>query len=199
MLDRTVLHRCVDGPAPPSEDRALGVPVPVPPVKKFIHTQERRCILGGNGGPLQQCWIDTVQEHFGLLYPWFVMFLGVVTFYLLTRYAPWFPYTAFLFFLGVCMGVVSVKHDAVDQLSSSIRMWEDIGAEILLMGFLPGLLFRDSYTSKVFLFQRAFWQCWGKLSPRLSCCWRGLRSMSQQRFSFILVSSSHSDGIPNGT
>ena len=161
LLDRTVMHRCGYGPTPDADEFTLGIPVPKPPVKHFIHTQERRCILGGEGGPLQACWIDTAHEHFGLVYPWFVVLLGVVTFYLLTRYASWFPYTAFLFFLGVCMGVVSVKHDAVDQLSSSIRMWEDIGAEVLLMGFLPGLLFRDSYTSNVFLFQRAFWQCFG--------------------------------------
>ena len=159
---RTVVHRCSDGPAPEEE---LGMAVPTPPVLKYIHTQEMRCILGGDGGPLMNCWVDTAMEHFGLIYPWFVMVLGIVTFYILTRYAPWVPYTAFMFFLGVVMGVASVKHDAVDQLSSSIRMWEDIGAEVLLMGFLPGLLFRDSYTSNVFLFQRAFWQCFVMAFP----------------------------------
>lgn len=38
-------------------------------------------------------------------------------------------------------------------------MWEEINAEVLLLGFLPGLIFRDAYTSNVFLFQKAFWQC----------------------------------------
>ena len=156
LLDRTVLHRCSEGP---ESSEPGGMAVPISPEKPYIHTQERRCILGGDGGALMNCWVDSVMEHFGLLYPWFVMLLGWAVYYVVTRYVPWFPYTAFLFFLGVIMGAISVQHDAVDQLSSSIRMWEDIGAEVLLMGFLPGLLFRDSFTSNVFLFQRAFWQC----------------------------------------
>ena len=34
-----------------------------------------------------------------------------------------------------------------------------LDAEVLLLTFLPGLIFRDAYTSNVFLFQKAFWQC----------------------------------------
>lgn len=98
------------------------------------------------------------------------MLLGLVTFYLLSRFASWLPYTACLFLLGVVMGVFSVTHDATDQLSSSFRMWQDIGAEILLLGFLPGLLFRDSYTSNVFLFQKAFYQCVVMAFPMVSRC-----------------------------
>lgn len=154
LHNRTVLHRCPDGPAAEQP-----VAVPVPPSFATIETQHRRCALGGDGGPLQMCWFGHLEPHFALLYPWFVMVLGLVTFYLITRFANWIPYTAVLFILGVIMGIASLTIDATDQLSSSIRMWETIGAETLLLAFLPGLLFRDSFTANVFLFQKAFWQC----------------------------------------
>ena len=135
----------------------------------YVHNQVRRCILGGNGGPLQLCWTDTIQSHFALLFPWFVMALGMVGFFLLTRYVSWFPYTALMFSLGTIMGVCSVVVDTTDQLSQSIRMWEDIGAEVILLAFLPGLIFRDSFTSNVFLFQKAFGQCLVMAFPQVLC------------------------------
>lgn len=64
LLDRTVLHRCFDGPE--SEER-MGVPVPLAPVQDYVHSQTRRCVFNSeNGGPLQVCWQDTVLGHFML-------------------------------------------------------------------------------------------------------------------------------------
>lgn len=157
LHERTVIHRCEDGPPPP--EGIAAVAVPVSPEYGYNHNQVRRCVLGGDGGPLQVCWVDTVFEHFALLFPWFAMALGMVVFYVLTRYVSWFPYTAMMFILGVIFGICSVVVDTTDQLSQSIRMWEDIGAEVVLLAFLPGLIFRDSYTSNVFLFQKALTQC----------------------------------------
>ncbi|KAL3912314.1 MAG: hypothetical protein SGILL_006933, partial [Bacillariaceae sp.] len=157
LQGRTIIHRCENGTH--VDDEPLGVAVPIAPVTDYTHSQTRRCVLGGDGGPLMVCWVDTVLEHFALLYPMFVLLIGICAFYLLTRFAPWFPYTALMFIIGVVMGICSVTVAATDQLSSSIRMWENIGAENVLLGFLPGLIFRDAYTSNVFLFQKAFWQC----------------------------------------
>ena len=151
-LGRKVIHRCENGTA--VEGLQYGMGVPLSPETEYVHSQTRRCVLGGDGGILQMCWVDTVLEHFAILYPWFVLFIGICTFYLITRYVPWFPYTACMFILGVVMGVCSVTVDFTDQVSMSIRMWEDIGAEIVLLGFLPGLIYRDAYTSNVFLFQK---------------------------------------------
>ena len=44
------------------------------------------------------------------------------------------------------MGVIiTFRSDANDQLSDSTRMWENINSELLLLTFLPGLLFKDAY------------------------------------------------------
>ena len=109
-----------------------------------------RMLAGGGGHGHHE-----VHGHYAMLFPWFVMALGLVVFYLLTRYCHWFPYTASMFLLGIFMGVAIVRLDNTDQLTSSIRMWEDVDAETLLLAFLPGLLFRDSYCSNVFLFAKA--------------------------------------------
>lgn len=149
LHNRTVLHRCEDGP---EADDPVGVPIP--PTFSTIETQHRECAMWGEGGPLQNCWFGSLESHFGILYPAFVLMLGLVAFYLLTRFVhetpeeyvaltgfslsssrrfvSWFPYTALMFIVGVIMGICSVVLDPADQLSSSIRMWEDIEAETLV-------------------------------------------------------------------
>ena len=106
-------------------------------------------LAGGGGGHHE------VHGHYAMLFPWFVMALGLVTFFLLTRYCHWFPYTASMFLLGIFMGVGVVSLPPSDQLSYSIKMWKNIDSETLLLAFLPGLLFRDAYCSNVFLFMKA--------------------------------------------
>ena len=64
LLDRTVLHRCEDGP---ESETGQPMAVPLAPVQNYLHTQTRRCVFNSeNGGPLQVCWIDTVFAHFSL-------------------------------------------------------------------------------------------------------------------------------------
>jgi hypothetical protein len=153
---RTVLHRC---PNITSVGIDGALPDPIPQSFDTIETQYRRCILGGDGGPLRMCWNGEYHNHFALLYPWFVMAMGLAVFYVLARYCNWLPYTAVMFFLGMVMGIYSVTEDNPDQLTASIRIWQEIDSETLLLGFLPGLLFRDAYSANVFLFKKAFWQC----------------------------------------
>jgi hypothetical protein len=51
----------------------------------------------------------TAEEHVepavAILFPWCVALLGVVLFFVLSRTAPWLPYTAVLFLMGTLMGV----------------------------------------------------------------------------------------------
>jgi hypothetical protein len=46
--------------------------------------------------------IEPVQA---VLFPWFAQALGIITFYILSRYAPWLPYTGVLFLLGTIAGI----------------------------------------------------------------------------------------------
>ena len=157
LQGRTVTHRC---PSNQTDNTNEIIRDPVPPTYEYVETQVRRCILGSEiGGPLQMCWQGEYFAHFSLIYPSVVLALGISVFYLLSRFCGWLPYTAVMFFLGMVMGIFSVVSDSADQFTGAVRMWEAIGAETLLLAFLPGLLFRDAYASNVFLFQKAFWQC----------------------------------------
>eukprot|EP00546_Thalassionema_frauenfeldii_P000701 CAMPEP_0178938992 /NCGR_PEP_ID=MMETSP0786-20121207/26636_1 /TAXON_ID=186022 /ORGANISM="Thalassionema frauenfeldii, Strain CCMP 1798" /LENGTH=861 /DNA_ID=CAMNT_0020617767 /DNA_START=145 /DNA_END=2730 /DNA_ORIENTATION=- len=99
------------------------------------------------------------EAHYAILYPWFVQALGIFVFYLSTRLAKLipFPYTAIMFLLGTLMGIgYEVSGDVKeDQLSISIGMWENINSEVLLLTFLPGLIFYDAFSLNVHLFQKS--------------------------------------------
>ena len=66
-----------------------------------------------------------------------------------------------MFILGIFMGVGSaiLIDDADDHLSQSLLQWSNINYEVLLLIFLPGLVFNDSFGLDVHLFGLAFWQC----------------------------------------
>jgi len=98
------------------------------------------------------------EPHYAILYPWFVQALGVITFYCITRYFGVFPYTALMFLLGTLMGIFYDRFNGSDQLTTSIGMWENINSEVLLIVFLPGLIFYDAYTLNVHLFKLSVWQ-----------------------------------------
>jgi hypothetical protein len=94
------------------------------------------------------------------LYPWFVQALGILAFFLLTRYMSWLPYTAVMFALGTFMGAATVRLQNENQLSTSILdFWIPIDSELLLNVFLPGLVFKDAVSLNVHLLQRAMGQC----------------------------------------
>jgi NhaP-type Na+/H+ or K+/H+ antiporter len=64
-----------------------------------------------------------------------------------------------MFMLGTFMGIGVSRLNNTDQLSESIRIWEGINSEVLLLVFLPGLIFHDAYSLNVHLFQVSFGQC----------------------------------------
>lgn len=98
------------------------------------------------------------EPAYAILFPWFVQLIGVVVFYILTRYVHGLPYTAVLFIIGIFMGIGVTQLGLKDQLSYTIVQWMGINAEVLLLTFLPGLLFRDAIGVNFHLFCKAFGQ-----------------------------------------
>jgi NhaP-type Na+/H+ or K+/H+ antiporter len=88
---------------------------------------------------------------YAVVFPWVVVILGVVLFFLLTRYELPLPYAACMFIAGTCMGLGAVSSvrqaddiSNLDQLTISIVQWSNINSSVLLLVFLPGLIFRDA-------------------------------------------------------
>lgn len=89
-----------------------------------------------------------------VVFPWFVECIGVVCFFILKRFEIPLPYAAIMFVCGIIMGfgaVYTVSQAAdeetphqIDKLTVSIVQWSNIDSGVLLLVFLPGLLFRDA-------------------------------------------------------
>jgi len=103
------------------------------------------------------------EEHsepgHAVLFPSFALTLGVLVFYLLARYAHALPYTAIMFLLGTLMGIGVELLDGTNHVSESIRLWIPIDSEVLLLVFLPGLIFKDAMGQNVHFFRIALTQC----------------------------------------
>ncbi|KAL3944882.1 MAG: hypothetical protein SGBAC_001026 [Bacillariaceae sp.] len=98
---------------------------------------------------------DSPEPPHAVVFPSFSITLGVMVFYVLSRYAKALPYTAVMFLLGTIMGVAVELGNFTDHLDQGIRLWIGINSEVLLLVFLPGLLFRDAYSQNVHLFFRS--------------------------------------------
>ena len=93
---------------------------------------------------------------YALLFPWFAEFLGVVAYFLVSRYAHAVPFTAIMFIVGAIIGVTSRTVDTAIEFSAST--WGNIEGELILLIFLPGLLFLDSYNLDIHLLMQTFTQ-----------------------------------------
>ena len=99
------------------------------------------------------------KSEYAVLFPFFVMSVGVFVFYCLQRFRVPFPYPACMFVLGVAMGAaVMLIKTWDDQLALSILMWSKIDPNLLLMVFLPGLLFREAIEFNMNRFYLSLWQ-----------------------------------------
>lgn len=87
-----------------------------------------------------------------ILFPWFSEILGVLVFFAMTRFLRTLPYTAIMFIIGTLMGVGAARLMNDNLLTESIFQWGHINSEVLLLTFLPGLIFRDAFTLNVRLF-----------------------------------------------
>lgn len=98
------------------------------------------------------------EEADAILFPWFAEVVGVVVLFLLTRFEIPIPFAAVMFVFGTFLGVGAVKLQSSDKLTRSILMWSEIDSELLLLVFLPGLIFRDAIEVDFNLFAAAFSQ-----------------------------------------
>lgn len=95
---------------------------------------------------------EGLEPPYAVLFPCFSLTIGVVAFYVLSRYAHALPYTAVMFLVGTMMGIAVELTSAEDHVALSIQLWRNINSEVLLLVFLPGLLFRDAFSQNVHLF-----------------------------------------------
>ena len=97
------------------------------------------------------------REVYAVLFPWFAEIVGVFVYYVLSRYAHAIPYTAIMFIIGAFIGF-SVQRVNVNAITFSAETWINIEGEVILLVFLPGLLYLDSYNIDVHLFITSFTQ-----------------------------------------
>lgn len=83
--------------------------------------------------------------------------MGIFAYYVLSRHFPALPYTAVMFIIGFCIGF-SVQRVNSNAVTVSTTVWLGIEGEVVLLVFLPGLVYLDSYNIDVHLFLQSFWQ-----------------------------------------
>ncbi|KAL3804609.1 hypothetical protein ACHAW5_000083 [Stephanodiscus triporus] len=115
----------------------------------------------GDGAAVDIVDVETFPEEeravYAFLFPWFAQIAGVLVYYLLSRHAHGIPYTAIMFIVGALIGVIT-DFGSIDALAYSAKTWAGIDGEVILLTFLPGLIFHDSYSIDVHLFVKTFWQ-----------------------------------------
>jgi hypothetical protein len=98
---------------------------------------------------------DSATPSDYMLFPWFVQLLGCCSLFLLTRFNCPIPYASCMFIWGAIMGIVSTNLSQDNHLNDSITEWINFDSELLLMVFLPGLLFKEAVEVPINLFQVA--------------------------------------------
>ena len=101
---------------------------------------------------------ETEEAVHAVFFPWFAQLIGVVVYYVLSRYARVIPFTAMMFLIGLAIGigVESVETESVGVAAESALTWMRMPGELLLLVFLPGLLYLDAWGIDVHLFLKAF-------------------------------------------
>jgi len=92
------------------------------------------------------------EPAYAVLFPPLTLTIGFAAFFLLSRYARALPYTAVMFLIGTLTGIASVLSGSYSHISETLRMWLAINWEVLLLTFLPVLIFKDAYGLNVHLF-----------------------------------------------
>lgn len=90
---------------------------------------------------------------YAILFPFFTQTLAIIIYYLISRYIKVLPYTALVFLLGTIIGYVTTyNNNQENAVAESASIWLGINGQVILMVFLPGLIFNDSFTINVHLF-----------------------------------------------
>ena len=100
----------------------------------------------------EESMVEELAEHedahgavHAVLFPWFAQIIGIFVYYFLSRFVHALPYTAVMFVMGFAMGFNIVHLDALNILDESMITWMAIPGQLLLLVFLPGLLYIDAY------------------------------------------------------
>lgn len=109
-------------------------------------------------GALEESYHEEIEPAYAVLYPSFILTLGVFIFYLLTRYLHFLPYTAVMFILGTLIGLGVSLGSRDSHVHQTVVEWQNINSEVLLLVFLPGLIFKDALGQNVHLFWTALGQ-----------------------------------------
>ena len=88
---------------------------------------------------------------YAILFPWFTQTIAIIIYYVLSRYLKVLPYTAIVFLLGTVLGYVTNNRED-NAIAHSASIWLGINGQVILLVFLPGLIFHDSFTINVHLF-----------------------------------------------
>ena len=105
-----------------------------------------------------------IHPSHSVLFASFTLTLGVVVYYILSRYLHWLPYTAIMFLVGVIMGLIASSEVLLFEgrknfyINNTIVMWQGIDSEVLLLVFLPGLIFKDALAQNPYLFVMGYFQ-----------------------------------------
>ena len=103
--------------------------------------------------------------HHALLFPFVAILLGTAIYWLLSRYAPEFPYTVAVLFMGMVfaffldLATGDAEFSGRNHLRRSTNQWASIDGHLLLYGFLPALLFGDSMNINPHVLKTTFLQC----------------------------------------
>lgn len=96
------------------------------------------------------------QAMYAILFPWFAQTISVFIYYIISRYLKVLPYTAIVFLFGVVIGAVTkptlTANREANALTYSAAIWLNMDGLVILLVFLPGLIFNDTFTINVHLF-----------------------------------------------
>jgi hypothetical protein len=96
------------------------------------------------------------QAIYAMLFPWFAQTIAVFIYYFISRYLKVLPYTAVVFLFGVVIGLLTKPTLAENMqdhaITYSTYIWLKIDGLVILLIFLPGLIFADSFTINVHMF-----------------------------------------------
>ena len=81
--------------------------------------------------------------------------MGILVYLVLSRFAHGIPYTATMFVVGLTFGALWTQVKGEDKLFFSVGQWIYINGEVILLSFLPGLLYLDSYLIDTHVFFKA--------------------------------------------
>jgi len=113
-------------------------------------SSSRRVLYGGQSESYPQ---------YPVLFPVLILLVGVIIYYIFGRFFHHvIPYTAGMFIFGTVMGLVLI-YLPENQCTQSFRSWSVIDGHVLMLVFLPGLLFKDAYSLDLHLFKEGFSQC----------------------------------------